>query len=87
MVGSTVEIDTVARQQGEVRTEVSYRSRERRWDLAVRALNARLSSSNWALLPLSQTAGNRPWSEGSACSPSETKPGYQHPEGTKSCLL
>lgn len=58
--------------------ERSYRSTERRWDQAVKALNARLGSSNWALLPLSQTAGKGPWSKGSACRPFKTKPGYRH---------
>lgn len=44
----------------------------------MKALNARLGSSNWALLPLSQTAGKGPWSKGSACRPFKTKPGYRH---------
>lgn len=66
--------------------EVSYRSPERRWDQAMRALNARLGDSNWAWLPLSQTAGEGPWSEDSACRPFETKPGCRHPAGVRTQL-
>lgn len=60
-----------------VGAEVAYRSRERKWDRAVKALNARLGGSNWALLPLSQTAAKGPC-EGSAGRPFETKPGGRH---------
>ena len=52
----------------------------------MKALNVRLGASNWAWLPLTQTARKGRWSEGSACRPFETKPGYRHPAAAETHL-
>lgn len=82
VVGSRAEAG--GRGQGEEGAEVSYKSRV---GASCEGLECQARCFvNWAWLPLTQTEGKGRWSEGSACRPFETKPGYRHPAAAETHL-